>query len=94
MLTVPLTIRFATPFDAADIATLAELDSSRAPRGDVLVAYVDGDLWAALSLDDGHAVADPLRPSAEAVEVLHQRRRQLRRNRRPRSHRPRRLAWA
>src|SRR5436309_62231 len=28
--TAPLTIRFATAFDAADIATLAELDSSRA----------------------------------------------------------------
>jgi hypothetical protein len=94
MLTAPLTIRSATAFDAADIATLADLDSSRAPRGDVLVAYVDGDLWAALSVNDGHFVADPLRPSAEAVEVLQERRRQLRRARRPRSLRPRRLAWA
>jgi hypothetical protein len=94
MLTVPLTIRFATAFDAADIASLAELDSSRAPRGDVLVAYVDGELWAALSLDDGHVVADPLRPSAEAVEVLQERRRQLRRPRRRRGQLSRRLAWA
>jgi hypothetical protein len=94
MLTVPLTIRFASPFDAADIATLAELDSSRAPRGDVLVAYVDGELWAALSVEDGHFVADPLRPSAEAVEVLQERRRQLRRASRPRRLRARRLAWA
>jgi hypothetical protein len=92
--TVPMTIRFATAFDAAEIDTLAELDSSRAPRGDVLVAYVDGELWAALSVTDGHYVADPLRPSAEAVEVLQQRRRQLRRPRRPRGQRARRLAWA
>jgi hypothetical protein len=94
MLTAPLTIRFATPFDAQAVATLAELDSARTPRGDVLVAYVGDELWAALSVEDGHVVADPLRPSAEAVEVLQERRRQLRRDRRPRSHRPRRLAWA
>jgi hypothetical protein len=94
MLTAPITIRFASQFDASDIAALAELDSSRAPRGDVLVAYVGGEMWAALSVNDGHAVADPLRPSAEAVEVLQERRRQLRRTRRPRSHRARRLAWA
>jgi hypothetical protein len=93
MLTVPLTIRFATPFDAPAVATLAELDSSRTPRGDVLVAYVGDELWAALSVEDGHVVADPLRPSAEAVEVLQERRRQLRRARRPRARRPR-LAWA
>jgi hypothetical protein len=93
MLTAPLTIRFATPFDAPAVATLAELDSSRAPRGDVLVAYVGDELWAALSVEDGHAVADPLRPSAESVEVLQERRRQLRRSRRPRAHRPR-IAWA
>jgi hypothetical protein len=73
---------------------VAELDSSRAPRGDVLVAYVDGELWAALSVTDGHYVADPMRPSAEAVEVLQERRRQLRRPRRPRGQRARRLAWA
>jgi hypothetical protein len=94
MLTVPMTLRFASPFDAADIATLADLDSSRVPRGDVLVAYVDGELWAALSVDDGHFVADPMRPSAEAVEVLQERRRQLRRPRRSRGPLARRLAWA
>ena len=40
------------------------------PRGDVLLAEVGEELWAALSLDDGHAVADPLRPSADAVLIL------------------------
>jgi hypothetical protein len=83
----PLTIRKATFADVAAIATLAELDSAPAPHGDVLLAEVGDELWAALSVDDGHAVADPLRPSAEAVQVLAQRRRQLRRARRPRSHR-------
>jgi hypothetical protein len=89
--TVPLTIRFATPFDAGAISTLAELDSSHAPRGDVLVAYVGEELWAALSVDDGHAVADPMRPSLQAVSVLAERRRQLRR---PRSARRRSLRLA
>jgi hypothetical protein len=83
----PLTIRQATYADVAAVATLAELDSSLAPQGDVLLAEVDDELWAALSIDDGHSVADPLRPSAEAVQVLAERRRQLRRVRRTRSHR-------
>jgi hypothetical protein len=82
--------------DVAAVATLAELDSSTPPRGDVLLAEVGDELWAALSVDDGHAVADPLRPSAEAVHVLAERRRQLSGARRPRSHRlrPLRLARA
>jgi hypothetical protein len=83
----PLTIRQATFADVAAVAALAELDSSTAPRGDVLLAEVGDELWAALSLDDGHAVADPLRPSAEAAQVLAERRRQLRGPRRARSHR-------
>jgi hypothetical protein len=80
----PLTIRQATFADLAAVATLAELDSSTPPRGDVLLAEVGEELWAALSVDDGHVVADPLRPSAGAVGVLAERRRQIRR---PRSHR-------
>jgi len=91
----PLTIRQATFADLAAVAKLAELDSSTAPRGDVLLAEVGDELWAALSVEDGHAVADPLRPSAGAVGVLAERRRQLRRPRRPRSHRvPLRVARA
>ena len=85
--TAPLTIRFASAADAPALADLAALDSSRVPTGDVLVAQVGGELWAALSLADGHAVADPLRPSADAVLVLAERSRQFRRIRRPRSHR-------
>lgn len=92
--TAPLTIRKATFADVAAVATLAELDSSTAPRGDVLLAEVGDELWAALSVDDGHAIADPLRPSAEAVSVLAERRRQLRRGDRRRSHRPRTLRVA
>ncbi len=81
----PLRIRQARHADAAAVARLAAIDSSHAPHGDVLLAEVGDELWAALSLDDGHAVADPLRPSADAVLILGQRGRQLRRGRRSRA---------
>ncbi len=74
-----LTIRLAVPADEAALADLAALDSARAPRGLVLVAEVGGQLWAALSLDDGHAVADPTRPSGELAWLLLERGRRLRR---------------
>jgi hypothetical protein len=74
-----VTIRYAEPDDADALETLAELDSSRAPRGLVLVADVDGELWAAVSMDDHHLVADPMHPTAELVWLLLERSRQLRR---------------
>jgi hypothetical protein len=82
-----LTIRFATPDDEVALSRLAESDSSRAPRGAVLVAEVGDELWAALSLDDLHGVADPFRPSAEALWMLTERARQLRHERRGRMQR-------
>ena len=74
-----LTLRYAGPADAAAIDQLAQLDSRRAPRGVVLVAEVAGDLWAAVSLDDGHAIADPFRPTGELTALLTARAGQLRR---------------
>jgi hypothetical protein len=73
-----VTIRHALPEDTEALETLAELDSSRAPRGLVLVADVGGELWAAVSMDDHHIVADPMRPTAEVVWLLLERSRQLR----------------
>src|SRR4051794_19711996 len=90
----PLRIRQARPADAAALERLAALDSSQVPAGDVLLAEVGDELWAALSLDDGHHVADPLRPSANAVLILAQRGAQLRRTERRRSHRRPRLRFA
>jgi hypothetical protein len=77
-------LRWAGDADAEEIARLAELDSSYPPRGRVLVADVGGDLWAAISVDDGHAVADPFRPTGELVFHMHQRVRRLRRAQRGR----------
>jgi hypothetical protein len=79
-----LTLRYAVPADAAALDRLAELDSQRAPRGVVLVAEVAGELWAAISLDDHHAIADPFRPTGELVALLVERARQVRRAQRDR----------
>jgi hypothetical protein len=74
-----LTIRWATPDDADALAHVARLDSSRPPRGVVLLAEVGDELWAAISLDDGHLVADPFRLSGELAFDLVQRARRLQR---------------
>jgi len=90
----PLRIRQARLDDAAAVLRLAALDSSHVPAGDVLLAEVGEELWAAFSLEDGHAIADPLRPSADAVLLLGQRARQLHKAQRRASHGRSRLRFA
>jgi len=65
-----LTIRHATTSDEFAVRRLAVLDSSSPPTGDVLLAEMDDELWAALSLDTGAVVADPFRPSRDLVDLL------------------------
>ena len=65
-----LTIRRATASDEFAVHRLSALDSAFPPTGDVLLAEMDGELWAALSIDTGDAVADPFRRSGELVELL------------------------
>jgi hypothetical protein len=65
-----LVIRLATRYDDAELRTLAALDSARPLAGPVIVAQSDGRIDAALSLEDGRAIADPFRPTAGLVEVL------------------------
>ena len=65
-----LTIRRATAADDFAVRRLAALDSAFPPTGDVLIAEMGDELWAALSLDTGHAVADPFRRSGDLVELL------------------------
>jgi hypothetical protein len=77
-----VTLRHAVPADTDAVARLAQLDSRRAPRGVVLVAEVGGELWAAISVDDMHVVADPFRPTGELGFLLLERARQVRRARR------------
>jgi hypothetical protein len=66
----PLTIRPANGDDAAALRRLAVLDDGREPAGRVLVAEEDGQLVAAMSVDDGNVVADPFEPTAAAVALL------------------------
>ncbi len=65
-----LTIRPAHDNDVVAIHSLAALDSSSPPTGNVVVGEVGGELWAALDVDSGAAVADPFRPSGEVVDLL------------------------
>ena len=65
-----LTIRPARPQDAAALHLLAELDSAAPLHGSVLLAETRGRPVAALSVDDGRAVADPVAPTAPAVAAL------------------------
>ncbi len=79
-----MTIRRARPEDTAALADLAALDSRRPLGGDdVLVAQVGGALIAAIDPHTGRAIADPLTPSAQAVDLLRLRAEQLEAARRP-----------
>jgi hypothetical protein len=73
-----LKIRQADPVDEAAIARLAQLDSAEAPSGELLVAESGDELVAALPVAGGRPVADPFTRTAEAVELLRLRARQLR----------------
>ena len=73
-----LTVRTATPRDADALRLLAALEGVNMPSGDVLVAQLGADVVAALPLGGGRAIADPFRPSAQFVELLKLRARQLR----------------
>jgi hypothetical protein len=73
-----VTIRWALPTDLDALERLAGLDSKRLPAGPMLVAEVAGELWAAVSVLEDKAVADPFRPSAQMVRLLEQRAGQLR----------------
>jgi hypothetical protein len=72
-----ITIRMATPDDARDLHRLAALDSTAPLSGRVLLAELDAEPVAALSLDSGAVTADPFRHTADAVRVLTLRRYQL-----------------
>jgi hypothetical protein len=83
-----LTIRQGLPTDAVALEQLAALDSSRPLSSPVLVGEIDGELWAAVSVDDYRVIADPFRPSGALAPVLVERARQLRRSTTSRMKRP------
>ncbi len=65
-----ITITHSTEADEATVRRLAALDDRRPPHGPALLAYVDGELRAAVGLLDGQAVADPFHRSLDIVELL------------------------
>ena len=66
----PVTIRLSTDEDRTGLLRLAALDSRPAPRGRALLAFVGGELRAALPLDGHPAIADPFHLSDEVVDLL------------------------
>src|SRR3954451_13529197 len=72
-----VTIRWAMLADLPALQRVAALDSTRLPAGPLLVAAVDGHIWAALSTLDQKAVADPLAPSGTLVGLRRARASQL-----------------
>jgi hypothetical protein len=63
-------MRAARGSDGDALARLAALDSQRAPRGEILVAEVDGAIQAAIQVDDGAVFANPFTPTAGLVALL------------------------
>ena len=69
--TQAITIRLAYADDHYALRRLAALDSApRPPAEPLLLAEVDGELHAALSLVDGSVIADPFFPTLHLLALL------------------------
>ena len=68
--TPTISIRAATHGDGPTLARLAALDSAPVPFGPVLLAEVDGQARAALSIDDERVIGDPFVRTAGLLELL------------------------
>jgi hypothetical protein len=79
-----VTIRGVHAAEAAMLLRLAALDSAEPLAGDVLVAEVDGEAWAAIELGSARVIADPFRPTSDVVELLRLRAERLSRPASPR----------
>jgi hypothetical protein len=66
----PLIITHSEESDMPSVWRLAALDDRRAPHAPALLAYVGGELRAALGLTDGQVVADPFHRTEDIVEML------------------------
>lgn len=72
-----VTLRFGSPADEERLARLAALDTAEPPAHPVLLAEVDGRLLAALALTDSIVIADPFYRTADVIDLLRARARQL-----------------
>jgi hypothetical protein len=73
----PVTIRWAGAADRPALEALAALDGASLPTAPMLVAERDGVPVAALAADGSDPIADPFSPTAELVDLLEVRARQL-----------------
>ena len=65
-----VSIRRAEPADIEAIERLAALDGRRVRAGEHLIADVEGEAWAAVSVQTGDVVADPFLPTAHVADLL------------------------
>jgi hypothetical protein len=65
-----ISVRVADSQDRRDLDRLAALDSADPLTGRILTGRVDGELRAALSLDDGRAIANPFIATRDLVDSL------------------------
>jgi hypothetical protein len=72
-----LVLRRSASWDAGALTRLAQLDGAPSPTGAMLVAELADEIVAAVPFDGGRAIADPFRPTAAIVELLHARTRLL-----------------
>jgi hypothetical protein len=70
-------LRRARADDARALKILAELDEEPGLSGETLLALIDGDAVAAMSLEDGRVVSNPFVATREAVSLLQLRARHL-----------------
>jgi hypothetical protein len=73
----PVTIRYATIGDLTSIWEVAQLDSQGPPSGPSLVAEIGNEIVAAFAIDTDTVIANPFKPTADAVALLRLRAEQL-----------------
>jgi hypothetical protein len=72
-----IALRLAGANDARGLKVLAELDEEPELTGHALLAVIDDEVVAGLSLDDGRVVSNPFVATSDAVSLLKLRARHL-----------------
>jgi hypothetical protein len=67
----------ATAGDQPALERLAQLDSTRAPSGELVIGELQGRLVAAISLIDGQSISDPFVAGSQIRELVRLRAEQL-----------------
>lgn len=65
-----VSLRPAHPGDREQLIRVAQRDAAPLPAEPLVVADLDGEIRAAISLADGTVIADPFHPTAAIVAML------------------------